>query len=136
MDFQFYNRANTNSYIAATPAITFYSKGPLRINSAAAQLLNLQSGQGLELVFNAKEKQWYACKSLNPDAFLVRQYKDDSSLQFNASSIAKMILNAFEPGKSGSSVKAIVSKTFLTHANGNNTIHLYPLLMKPKPVRP
>jgi hypothetical protein len=130
MELEIFNREN--GHASGNPTINMSAAGNVRIGKPAVKLMNLKVNDGLQLARNKADKQWYAVLSSEKGAFKLRAYKNDDSLQFNASAVTKLCFEDYEPNKGGASLTAMVSATPV-NIDG---VEYWPLLMKRKVVRP
>ena len=124
MKLKFFNKENSSFRKPGIPTVSFSPAGSVNISKDALELVGLSDGDGIELIFDKEELQWYLMRSLSETAFKPRI--TNKNMAFNSSLITHKVIENFET--SGKSVRAVVSNNVVTEAGHK----LYPLLMKPK----
>lgn len=124
MNLEFFNRETlpTGHRTNGNPALRVTSTGAVYLNSHLMDLLELEAGQGVELVFDTTERQWYIMKSDRSESFIVRGKKDSKHFQFNSVALCTKVLASFKEQKKSQSCR--VTEACTHHEN----FKLYPLI--------
>lgn len=130
MELEFFNRENSTTSRAGDPRINFSKSGCITLTPAAVKLMGLKPKDGIQVVRDKKENQWYAMPCNAIESFVLREYKGANGLAFNAAELYKKVTADFDT--TGTSLKAMVSASPITV----NNLEMWPLLMKRKVVRP
>lgn len=117
MKLKIYNEKNTKCLRVTEPSINVQKTGMIALNGRICEIMEIQPGDRVNIIYNEEENEWYVCKTSDINGFKVRKSTTAKTraLSFNNSYLANKILNSYGNSNGAPSVSYLVAREPVHH---------------------